>query len=817
MRTKRKLWLKALLAALLMVAVPLSYAPAAHAAKAPKKNKKAKAKASDDDEGDDEDVELDPDRELFIRNIVQSATKSVTTVQEAPTIINIITAEDIENYGYRDMIQTMMSLPSHLITNSQNSNLPYYSVRGISQAMLYMKDGLSLFDPVFNVPPDMHTIPLENIKRIEVMTNPGGVLWGANSFLGIANVITKDAEDVNGLEMAFGFSGLPGGGFKGGPCYPGKMHWYCSPGDAETYRPYLMYGKTFWGGRLKVFTHLSTEFTRGPLYETRRVNLYSPPPRLQSPTAFTAEDQPSVMPISLIGQWDGKISLVKPGSSRKLVLGWQWQFNGLNGGQARPIGFLLDASDWRSKQGNRLKANYTNWRNQFVYLQFRDRFLKDKIGLNTRVFYSQFDRKFEVAVFPYQQGLVEGVSFKHQSVAHRVGWTFDMDFQVHRTLKILAGGEAFYEWIKNDYAQFYDPMDANGQIRFDRLSTICPYYDRNGDGIPIYDPSDPNRTNYVPGCKQPFMFDSDRAVFAGFLAATWRPIKRLSLDAGVRVQGAPIGNVGFDPVVLYSGAAVFRLFQEIYLKANFSTGFRAPVFNNINGNPAMVEYSGDKNIKSEKSQAITSEIYAKILQNKGRVREWDVRLDYSYTEIKDRIVILSGSYENAAGTSAIHSVEFLSKLYLKGGHSFNLAYTYFMSKGANEVNGGYFRSVPNHWFTLATVFNLYRKGRWRLDMNTGLRIVGAFEDPNRVPTASGSSTASAVAWDRIPPQAHWNLGARLRVKVGGRPLELKANFYNLLNGSFYNTDVNFALDPRTEQLPVPLQRFHFFIQLKYTL
>ena len=33
------------------------------------------------------------------------------------------------------------------------------------------------------------------------------------------------------------------------------------------------------------------------------------------------------------------------------------------------------------------------------------------------------------------------------------------------------------------------------------------------------------------------------------------------------------------------------------------------------------------------------------------------------------------------------------------------------------VNGGYFRSVPNHWFTLATVFNLYRKGRWRLETN----------------------------------------------------------------------------------------------------
>ena len=38
-----------------------------------------------------------------------------------------------------------------------------------------------------------------------MVTGPGGVLWGANSFLGIVNVITKDADDVNGLELSAGY------------------------------------------------------------------------------------------------------------------------------------------------------------------------------------------------------------------------------------------------------------------------------------------------------------------------------------------------------------------------------------------------------------------------------------------------------------------------------------------------------------------------------------------------------------------------------------------------------------------------------------
>ena len=42
---------------------------------------------------------------------------------------------------------------------------------------------------------------METIKRVEMITGPGGVLWGSNSLLGILNVITKDAEDVEGVEI----------------------------------------------------------------------------------------------------------------------------------------------------------------------------------------------------------------------------------------------------------------------------------------------------------------------------------------------------------------------------------------------------------------------------------------------------------------------------------------------------------------------------------------------------------------------------------------------------------------------------------------
>lgn len=48
------------------------------------------------------------------------------------------------------------------------------------------------------------TIPLGNIKRVEVIRGPGSSLYGAGAYAGIINIITKDAEDINGTEVTSG-------------------------------------------------------------------------------------------------------------------------------------------------------------------------------------------------------------------------------------------------------------------------------------------------------------------------------------------------------------------------------------------------------------------------------------------------------------------------------------------------------------------------------------------------------------------------------------------------------------------------------------
>ena len=48
----------------------------------------------------------------------------------------------------------------------------------------------------------MHdTLIVDNIKRIEVLRSPGSSVYGANAFLGVINIITKDAKEIDGVAL----------------------------------------------------------------------------------------------------------------------------------------------------------------------------------------------------------------------------------------------------------------------------------------------------------------------------------------------------------------------------------------------------------------------------------------------------------------------------------------------------------------------------------------------------------------------------------------------------------------------------------------
>src|SRR5215467_10083886 len=108
-----------------------------------------------------------------LENLVTSAAKTLTTVQETPAIVTVVTADEIRQWGYRTLQDVMADLPGWARYDTEGGTVPTMTTRGVVQAMLPLHDGIPTLDPYANFQVMNRSIPLESIKRIEVVTGPG--------------------------------------------------------------------------------------------------------------------------------------------------------------------------------------------------------------------------------------------------------------------------------------------------------------------------------------------------------------------------------------------------------------------------------------------------------------------------------------------------------------------------------------------------------------------------------------------------------------------------------------------------------------------
>src|SRR6202043_1644976 len=79
----------------------------------------------------------------------------------------------------------------------------------LGNKLLVMIDGRTVYTPLYSgVFWDWQDYLLADIDRIEVISGPGGALWGANAVNGVINIITKKAADSQGL-----YASATGGSF----------------------------------------------------------------------------------------------------------------------------------------------------------------------------------------------------------------------------------------------------------------------------------------------------------------------------------------------------------------------------------------------------------------------------------------------------------------------------------------------------------------------------------------------------------------------------------------------------------------------------
>ncbi|MBU0678849.1 MAG: TonB-dependent receptor [Verrucomicrobia bacterium] len=191
MTTIRKISLRT--AALVLVLAILSFLPEASRAK-------TVTAASDVDELLDLPIE-----DLFNVSIT-TASKISESVDVAPATVYVITQEQIERLGLRDLKDILALVPGVDTVD------PHFFLEGgqrgfmgpFSQSLILI-NGREMNNLIAGETFISNQFRSRNIKQVEIIAGPGSALYGANAVAGVINIITKTEEDVDGVEVSLSY------------------------------------------------------------------------------------------------------------------------------------------------------------------------------------------------------------------------------------------------------------------------------------------------------------------------------------------------------------------------------------------------------------------------------------------------------------------------------------------------------------------------------------------------------------------------------------------------------------------------------------
>ncbi len=126
---------------------------------------------------------------------VTTASKREQKIHDAPAVVTVITARQIEQLGVTHLSEIMSFVPGFTITNSYWRN-SMITARGVKQSLyndkiLMLIDGIPVNDAA-SMEHHLDMIPIGAVKRAEIIRGPGSTLYGTNAFAGVINVITME-------------------------------------------------------------------------------------------------------------------------------------------------------------------------------------------------------------------------------------------------------------------------------------------------------------------------------------------------------------------------------------------------------------------------------------------------------------------------------------------------------------------------------------------------------------------------------------------------------------------------------------------------
>ena len=142
---------------------------------------------------------------------ISLATGYQQPLAQAPAVATVITRAEIEAMAATNIEEVLARATGiHVSRNRVHDSV--FVIRSIYSELnphvLFMVNGVPIGDAVQGGRPIGWTMSVKNVSRIEIVRGPGSALYGADAFAGTINVVTKSAEETDGLVL-----GVLGGHF----------------------------------------------------------------------------------------------------------------------------------------------------------------------------------------------------------------------------------------------------------------------------------------------------------------------------------------------------------------------------------------------------------------------------------------------------------------------------------------------------------------------------------------------------------------------------------------------------------------------------
>ena len=143
--------------------------------------------------------------------VVLTVSRLAQPADEAPAAVTVIDRQMIRESGAWDLSEVFRLVPGMFVAYhadrfyATDSTVSYHGLttNTMSHRMQVMVDGRTIYSPLYggviwsDIP-----VALDDIERIEVVRGPDSASYGANSFMGVINILTRHPAEAQGSHVS---------------------------------------------------------------------------------------------------------------------------------------------------------------------------------------------------------------------------------------------------------------------------------------------------------------------------------------------------------------------------------------------------------------------------------------------------------------------------------------------------------------------------------------------------------------------------------------------------------------------------------------